>query len=114
MKKIIKGSVYNTETAHKVGCNDLYALYKNKARKYFLYDKSHNEIISLTWEEAKVWTEKYTPSEEYNAEFGTADKNTKDTLMLSLPIETKRKLECVSSQQSKSISQIIIEMVNNK
>lgn len=140
MKKIIAGSLYNTETAHRIGTwdngflpNDFnYAeesLYRTKAGKYFLYGEggansqygvwhgnsgsSGEEIRPFSPQEAREWAEERLSADDYVAEFGEPDEaaDGRETLNLSVSSEVKRKLETIRENSGKSISQIVSELV---
>lgn len=97
MKKIIKGKMYNTETAEMVGSyskgnlqNDFNAyreeLYRKKTGEFFIWGEgngntkyaSHvesmrtygNKIIPLTVDESKEWVEKHESVNTYISLFG--------------------------------------------
>lgn len=101
MKKIIAGSLFNTETARLVGRYDNGAnggdftrvdedLYQTKSGKYFLhgdggpmttYAVHHgnstsggSQIIPLTVAEAQEWAEEKLTADEYQKEFGPVDE----------------------------------------
>ena len=92
IKNIIKGKVYNTETAEKMGCwdngypvSDFHytgeSLYKKKTGEFFLYGvggalsyySSHSgwgeKIKPLTLAEAKEWAEEKLTTDEYEKMF---------------------------------------------
>lgn len=91
MKKIIKGKLYNTETAKEIGKCDAdcgrsdfryfkESLYKKKTGEFFLAGEGHgmtkyascyggacgwgSEIFPLELEEAKQWVEKYMTADD--------------------------------------------------
>lgn len=142
MKKIINGSLYNTETAKKLGvwennynfndfnyCSE--ELYITKSGKYFLYGEGggmsryashygnssswgeHIEPLSVT--EAREWAEEHLEADEYIDLFGNVDEASDDkvNLNISISLATKTKLEQMRSEQGKSISQIITDIINN-
>ncbi len=101
MKKIIKGRLYNTDTARVVGgashgypgdlgfwCEELH---QKRTGEFFLYGEGGpmskyarycgqnqwaggEEIIPLSLEEAKEWGEKYLSAEEYEEIFGACEE----------------------------------------
>lgn len=109
MKKIIKGKVYDTETAKKVGeyepipnTSDFHwyceTLYQKKTGEFFLhgegnaasmYSKScgQNEwcggekIFQLTFAEAQKWAEERLDGDEYCEIFGEPDEEAEDVLL---------------------------------
>lgn len=102
MKKVIKGKMYDTDTAKKVaeysascGRGDFYyyeeELYRKKTGEYFLYGDGNaaskyskrcgqNEwcgseaIIPLTEKEAKEWAEEHLDGDEYCGIFGVPEE----------------------------------------
>lgn len=98
MKRIIKGKVYNTDTAKQVGhyeseygCTDFnyyeQILYRKKTGEYFLYGHGNaaspyaqstgenswtggESIRPLTFEEAREWAETHLEADLYIEEFG--------------------------------------------
>lgn len=102
MKKIINGKKYDTETAKKIGfstnnlpysdftyCDE--TLYRKKTGEFFLYGEGGamskysqpcgqncrcggSEIIPMTEEEAKKWTEKNLNTDEYEEIFGEVEE----------------------------------------
>lgn len=139
MKKVINGSLYNTETAQCLGCVEpagydqrafdyfRETLYRTKAGKYFLHGEGHGnsrygewhgntggwgeKIMPLTVDEAKEWAEENLTGEEYIKAFGEPEEaaENKVTLNLSVSLELKAKLQRLKEQTGKSISQIIEE-----
>ena len=141
MKKVINGALYNTETARLIGTYSNGGtwrdfshfeenLYRTKAGKYFLhgeggpmtkYAKSvgNNEwsggehIEPLTPAAAREWAEEHLTAEEYIKEFGEPEEaaDGREAINISVPAEIKRKLERLKSETGKSISQIIVDLV---
>lgn len=101
MKRIIKGKMYNTETAANVGCwdnglycNDLYycseTLYKKRTGEYFLYceggagsrysERDGNftcygeTIMPLSLQDAKEWVERELNADTYVELFGEVEE----------------------------------------
>lgn len=138
MKKVIKGAVYDTSTAKKIGEYDnglqrtdfaYYeeTLYRTKSGKYFVYGWGHanskygewhgnsggsgEEIRPYTYQEAVEWAEEYLSGEDYEAAFGVPDEGYY-AQTISIPYEIKYKLDKLQSETGKSISQIVIEAIN--
>ena len=137
MKKVIKGSVYNTETAREVGSvapngwdtgNFNYlseTLYCTKSGKYFLHGEGHansrygvwqgntggwgETIIPYSPNQAAEWAEANLSADEYMNEFGEVEEASDDKAPLSLTIstETKRTLEKMRAESGDSISKIV-------
>lgn len=102
MKKIIKGRLYDTDTAHNLGswdnglattdfmhCSEI--LFKKKNGEYFLYGSGGpmsvyseaigsagwaggSDIIPFTEEQARKWVEEKMTSDEYCALFGPVEE----------------------------------------
>lgn len=141
MKKVINGSVYNTETAKKLGSvepagynstNFSYyreALYRTKSGKYFLHGEGHARSRYGEWhgntggwgeqirpyapDEAREWAENNLTADEYIEAFGEPEEASESKVALNISVspEIKRKLEIMREESGKSISQIIEEMV---
>jgi hypothetical protein len=139
MKKVINGSLYNTETAQCLGCvepagNDQNAfsyfcetLYRTKAGKYFIHGEGHGnsrygvwhgnnggwgeQIRPLTSLEAREWAEKNLTADEYITAFGEPDEasETKVPLNISVSPEVRARLQKLKEETGKSISLLIEE-----
>lgn len=139
MKKIIKGSLYNTDTAKFLGCiepaghntNDFNyfceTLYRTKSGKYFLHGEGHGnskygewhgntggwgeQIYPLSSDMARQWAKNNLTDDEYIEAFiGTEIKsNTKIPLNISVSANFKNHLLLKRERTGKSISQIIEE-----
>ena len=139
MKKIIKGSLFNTDTAKFLGCiepagyntnNFNYfceTLYRTKSGKYFLHGEGHGnskygkwhgniggwgeQIIPLTYNMARQWARDNLTDDEYIEAFiGTEIKsNIKIPLNISVSPRFKHHLNLLKERTGKSISQILEE-----
>lgn len=139
MKKIIDGSLYNTETAKCLGCDEptgsyrsdvnyyCETLYRTKAGKYFLHGEGGpmspygwwqgntggygERIIPYTPADAREWAEKHLTAEEYAEAFGEPEEasDNKEVLTITISVELKRRLIQMREETGKSISQIIEE-----
>lgn len=139
MKKVIEGSLYNTETARELGSiepagynhNDFTyfkeTLYLTKSGKYFLHGQGggnsrYGEWVGNTggWgeqirpyslREAKDWAEDNLDGDNYIEIFGNPEENdeTKVTLNLSVSSEFKNKMNQLKQATGKSISELIEE-----
>lgn len=137
MKKIIKGSLYNTDTAKFLGCiepagyntNDFNyfceTLYRTKSGKYFLHGEGHGnskygewngntggwgeQIYPLSPDMARQWAkDNLTDSEYIEAFVGTEIKSDiKIPLNISVSADFKNYLFLLREKTGKSISQII-------
>ena len=134
MKKVINGSLYDTETAKLLG-EDSYSnprdfahwresLYRTKSGKYFLHGEggamtkyavcvSLNEwsggekIIPLDLESAQAWAEEHLDGDEYIRAFGEPEERT--TIMMSAA--TKARLSDIKAKTGKSFGDIIDDAV---
>lgn len=134
MKKVINGSLYDTETAKLLG-EDSYSnprdfahwresLYRTKSGKYFLHGEGgamtkyavsvgQNEwsggekIIPLDLDSAQKWSEEHLDGDEYIRAFGEPEERT--TVMISAA--TKARLSDIKAKTGKSFGDIIAEAV---
>ena len=134
MKKVINGSLYDTETAKLLG-EDSYSnprdfahwresLYRTKSGKYFLYGAGgaltkyavcvgQNEwsggekIIPLDLDSAQKWAEEHLDGDEYIKAFGEPEERT--TVMISAA--TKAKLSDIKAKTGKSFGEIVADAV---
>lgn len=96
MRKIIKGKLYDTDTAECIGStddgglnyNDMYYwsedLYRKKTGEFFLFYDSGSfvcniwgrgdSITPLSMAEAKEWAEQYLSADAYISAFGEVDE----------------------------------------
>jgi hypothetical protein len=139
MKKVINGSLYNTETAQSLGCVEpagynssdfnyfKETLYRTKSGKYFLHGEGHGnsrygewrgntggwgeQIRPYTPEEARQWAGENLSAKEYIEAFGEPEEasDIKVPLNISVSAEFKSLLISLREETGKSISQIIEE-----
>lgn len=144
MKKVIDGSLYNTETAKMVGeyepgyaRNDFHfyteTLYVTKAGKFFLHGEGNaaspynrqvalnewtggEKIIPAIPEEARKWAEENLTAQEYADYFGEPEEASEEKIVATISIlkDTKRKLEAIRQETGQTISGIIDELVASK
>jgi hypothetical protein len=132
MKKIIKGKVYDTETAKKVASwyssyarNDFHyyeeELYQKKTGEFFLYGEGNaaspyskscgqnewcggEKIVPLTFAEAQEWAEKHLDGDEYCEIFGEPDEDSEDVaLNLIISATASAKLKKAAAQNGISL-----------
>lgn len=140
MKKIIKGKLYNTETAQIIGywesagstsdfSHTREELYRKRTGEFFLYGKGgpmskysrscgNNEwsggedITPLTWEAARKWAEDRLGAEEYEACFGEVlEDDGVEILSVSLPAALATKARQSAAQEGISLSQWIANLI---
>ena len=132
MKRIIKGKVYDTETAKKVASwyssyarNDFHyyeeELYQKKTGEFFLYGEGNaaspysrscgqnewcggEKIVPLTFAEAQEWAEKRLDGDEYCEIFGDPDEDSEDVaLNLIISAAASAKLKKAAAQNGVSL-----------
>lgn len=134
MKKVINGSLCNTDTARRLGGwdngqNGLYeygeSLYRTKSGKYFINSwggagtscaqstgtgswKSGEKIQLLSPEDAREWAEEHLSGEEYIAAFGEPEE------MYSVLVaeKTKARLDELARLTGKDIDQLIADAID--
>lgn len=140
MKKVIKGKVYDTETAIRVGswencqwtdnlcwCNE--DLYRKKTGEFFLHGEGGpsskyaestgnngwfggEKIIPLTYDAARKWAEEHLTASEYNAVFGAVIEDSTRTLVtLSMSVSSIEKAKRAASQSGMSLSSYIESLI---
>ena len=136
MKKVINGTLYNTETARKLGgwsntynyrdfnyCEE--TLYRTKSGKFFIHGEggamskyaqtiSSNEwsggekIIPLSAQNAMKWAEEHLEADEYERIFGeVTEDESKKVVTYSLPASTIEKVKRIAAEQGISLSEVI-------
>lgn len=136
MKKIIKGKLYNTDTATHIGnqCHDIgnfnYCnenLYRKKTGEYFLHVEGGpmskyaestgqnewsggEEIIPYSYAEAKEWVERHLSADDYEKEFGVVEEGT-TCMSVYLTAETHKKLKIKASETGKPMTKIVEELI---
>lgn len=138
MKKVIDGSLYNTETAKELGSNThsnrsdfnyfSETLYRTRSGKYFIHGEGgpmskyavstgqnewsggeHIEPISI--DTAREWAEQNLTADEYAEIFGLPDEaaDGKEFISATIEPETRQKIDRLRSETGKSIGEIIDE-----
>lgn len=140
MKKVIRGRVYDTETAQEIGSTsgggensrDFHyweeTLYKKKTGEYFLHcfggamsqygvwhgnsGGSGEHIKPLSYEEAKDWAEDALDGDDYIAEFGDPEENSDKALIsFSLTRGAVDLLKREAQKRDMSASALIEELI---
>lgn len=140
MKKVIKGSLYNTETAQELGYTGYSnstdfeywyeALYRTRSGKYFLYceggplskyaivegdNRSGDvKIAAFSREDARKWAEKNLDGDEYIAAFGNPEEDEMTVLHLEpFPAAAKALLQSEKEKTGRSYTEIVAELIEN-
>ena len=142
MKKIINGRVYDTSTASFAGTwdNGVYGgldsvsetLYRKHTGEYFLlgeggarskYAKTAGDnhwsggvqIIPLTWDAARQWSEEHLDPDAYEDMFGeVTDDASRVTVTLSLSVSAVERAKRAASQAGTNLSAYIEHMIISK
>lgn len=141
MKKIIRGRLYDTDTAKEVGSweakvsrNDFHwyeeTLYRKKTGEFFLAgnggpaskyaERSYGSYIGgsdiepLTYQEAREWAEKHMDADDYVKWFELSDDtDTKSTITLRLSQASIDKLRMAASSKDSTASEIVEDLIAN-
>lgn len=139
MKKIIDGRRYDTDTAEEIaiakhGYKNEYSyyeetLYCKRTGEYFLYGYGHGksryakrsldgwgpgeDIIPMTYEQARKWAEENLEADEYEAEFGPTSEDGGEDVVLSVRVSpaTREILRRLSKKTGRSQGDILDEIV---
>lgn len=140
MKKIIKGKVYDTQTAKKLGVYENMQdvrnfnhfedeLYRKKTGEFFLYGHGGpaskysrrveqntwaggEAIIPLDYDDARAWAEVHLDADEYEYIFGAVSEDEEDhTIHFKLPADLDRKLTDMATECKTSKSDLLRQMV---
>lgn len=136
MKKIINGTLCNTETAKPLGEYEnladptdsawyLERLYVTRSGKYFLHGsgnamslyskalgngwtKGTNEIILLDGADAaRKWAEEHFKADDYIAAFGNPDEGEKNGFYVSISSATRAKLDAERDRTGETLGEIV-------
>jgi hypothetical protein len=141
MKKIIDGSLYNTETAKCIGeasygySGDFNRyeeeLYLTKSGKYFLHGEGGpmskyavssgqnswsggEKIIVMSRESAMKWAEQNMSADEYTQYFDVKNEDEgEESLNIVIPSALKSKLQMIKEKTGKTFGAIAIEAFEN-
>lgn len=138
MKKIIKGAVYNTETAKMLAewdnnypVNDFNymeeTLYRTKSGNWFLhcqggglspYAQTHGDskgwgeyINPISFENAQQWAEEKLDGDKYEEIFGIVDEEETYRINAYVTTESKHKLMLEQNKTGESISSILEKLI---
>ena len=133
MKKIIKGKIYDTDTAtflaeydsgHSVTDFQHYTeeLYQKKTGEFFIYGEGGpasrysqacptggwdggRKIVPLTYEQAREWAEKNLNADEYEEIFGeVVEDDSRMTVTLSLSVGAVERAKRAAAKEGTSLS----------
>lgn len=141
MKKIIRGRLYDTETAKEVGSWEAEVsrsgfnwyeetLYRKKTGEFFLSgnggpaskyaERSYGSWIGgssiepLSYEDAREWAEKHMEADDYVKWFALSDDtDTKSTITLRLSQASIDKLRMAASSKDVIASDIVEDLIKN-
>ena len=139
MKKIIKGKVYDTDKATEIGSwesgrpGDLdpfgEVLYQKRTGEFFIHGKGgpqtkyavsagqgnwngSEQIIPLTWENAREWAESHLTAESYESAFGeVVEDESRTTVTLSLSAGAVETAKRAAAQHGVSLSAYIESLI---
>lgn len=136
MKKVIRGRVYDTETAQEIGstygggensCDFHYwreTLYKKKTGEYFLHcfggamsqygvwhgnsGGSGEQIKPLAYDDAKKWAEEALDGDEWIKEFGEPQEDMdRVQIQISMTVGAVNRVKRAAQKSDKSVSETI-------
>lgn len=121
MKKVIRGKVYDTSTAKKLGMRWIGAefsrsgweeLYRKKTGEFFTlyhsYSDNDERIEPITYEEAQRLAEEHLDGDDYISLFGEPEEDsTKSALNIYIRNDTAAKLKAEAGRQGVSIGELI-------
>jgi hypothetical protein len=142
MKKVIRGRLYDTETAREVACisggaeysNDFdyweETLYQKRTGEYFIYgcggalskyakhcgsNSSWGErIIPLTYDEAQKWAENNLSCDHYISEFGIPEEDySKVRVNINISVRNFEKIKVLAAKSDKSVSGFIDDLIQS-
>ena len=139
MKRIIDGKRYDTSTAEEIatathGYKSEFSyyeetLYCKRTGEYFLYGYGHGEskyakqvlgawgpgedIIPMTYEQAREWAERNLDAEEYEREFGEVPESEGEDVVLSVRVSpaTRERLRRMAAESGRSQGDLLDEIV---
>jgi len=140
VKKIIKGRLCDTDTAHKIGVWDNgqygsleYAsetLYRTRSGQFFIHVKGESRsmyaksvdlgswtagesIFLMSFDSAKEWAEEHLTKGEYNLHFEIPEGGDKVTMTVIVNASTKAILEEAKAKTGRPISALVDEWAEN-
>lgn len=139
MKKIINNKKYDTTTAREVG-SDSYSnprdfhhwsetLYCKRTGEYFLHGEGGpaskyaerveqnswsggEQIIPLSYANARKWAEEHLSADEFEAEFGeVTEDETAETITISMPAVLLARLRREAQANGTSVSKLLVDIL---
>lgn len=112
MRKIIRGRVYDTDTASLVGGGLAgLELYRKKTGEYFMYDpQAKQPIRPLDFAEARSWAQKSLDKDVYRQHFepgASSSDSGMERMAVILPTAVKQALDLKSSETGKTFAELI-------
>ena len=139
MKRIIDGKRYDTSTAEEIatathGYRREFSyyeetLYCKRTGEYFLYGYGHGDskyakqvlgawgpgedIIPMTYEQARQWAEVSLDAEEYEREFGEVPESDGEDVVLSVRVSpaTRERLRRMAAESGRSQGAVLDELM---
>ena len=140
MKQIIKGRLYNTDTAKEIGCyrnGSIYdahgfreTLYQKRTGEFFIHGEgggfsgygrhcpdgwtSGEKIRLLSYEDARKWVEKYLSVDKYEAIFGVPSEDGEDVqLHVSIPERLMAALKNAAGANGESVTAYVTRILED-
>lgn len=142
MRKIIRGRMYNTETAQRIGSWDngmsggdleytSETLYRKRTGEFFLdgcggarsrYAEVDgnmmapgNRIVPMTFDQAREWAEEHLTPEKYESAFGAVDADAgKQYFNCGLEAPVMKLLKTAAARDERSMGDIIAQLIVEK
>ena len=143
MKKVIRGRLYDTETAQEIGSTygggensrDFHyweeKLFRKRTGEYFLYcfggamskygvwrgrqGESGERIKPLSYTEAQEWAEDALDGDDYIAEFGALEENAdRKALTISITAGAADMLKRAAQQRDTSMSELVEKLIREQ
>ena len=138
MKKVIKNSVYDTDTAEKIGEWDnrerpgdlnyiAEALYRTKSGKYFLHGvggartqygvwngntgRAGEVIRPMPYDDAREWAEEHMDGDSYIEAFGDPEDGERVQMAILISAAARRKLEMIRAETGENMTVIIERLI---
>ena len=136
MKKIISGKMYDTDTARQIGIDGYgdgrdfsswtETLYQKRTGEFFLHGEGGpmsrysrsigqnqwtggEQIIPISYENARKWAEEHLDAENYEAVFGIPSEDGEDVqLHVSIPAQLMARLKNRAAKKGESITSYVV------